>query len=275
MKAYECLQAGSVDLSQDPMDVLLISLKTGQLQIQTSFIPHPLQLNAAEAIFLAFPKGKWEAKLIHTAGTHYYITHIDAGTLHTLINPAFEGHQLENTSRYNLRDLMKLIPLNPTLLISFDQLVHHKMKPPFSGMFEQAKFLEIFSLVMETAFGQRMDACPVILSPVIEQKIQQVRRHIVDHIEEIPDPDQLALIYDLSRNTLREGYRYLFGKTIHQYHADYKLESAMQLVASGEFLVKEVAFKIGYQNPSHFISAFKKKYGFTPKQLLKQDRIAV
>lgn len=275
VKAYQSHLAGSVDLSQGPMDVVLISIRQGQLQVLASFIPHPLQLNTAEAIFLAFPKGQWEAKLIHAQDTHYYVTHIEAGTLHKLINPSFDGQQLNQSSRFNMRDLMKLIPLNPSLLFSFDQLFYHKMQPPFSTMFEQAKFMEIFSLVLETAFGQRMDACPVILSPVIEQKIHQVRRHILENIEEVPDPDQLAVMYDLPRNTLREGYRYLFGKTIHQYHADHKLESAMQMLSSGELLVKEIAFKIGYQNPSHFISAFKKKYGFTPKQFLKQDRVTM
>jgi AraC-like DNA-binding protein len=113
--------------------------------------------------------------------------------------------------------------------------------------------------------------CPVALSPSIEDKLLQVRRHIVEHPEESPDPDRLALQFELPRNTLREGYRFKFGKTIHQFHADHRLEYAMQVLSSGEMLVKEVAFKIGYQNPSHFIAAFKKKYGFTPKQYLKLE----
>jgi AraC-like DNA-binding protein len=49
-----------------------------------------------------------------------------------------------------------------------------------------------------------------------------------------------------------------------------KLDSAMEMLNSGEFLVKEVAFKIGYQNPSHFISAFKKKFGYTPKAVFQE-----
>jgi AraC-like DNA-binding protein len=51
-------------------------------------------------------------------------------------------------------------------------------------------------------------------------------------------------------------------------------KAAMQMLTSGELLVKEVAFKIGYQNPSHFISAFKKKYGYTPKQFLKRETVS-
>jgi AraC-like DNA-binding protein len=197
------------------------------------------------------------------------------GTMHTLINPAFDAKNLQQESRLNMRDLMRLIPVNPTLMMSFDQLLHHKLNPPFNTLYEQAKFLEIFSLIMESAFGQPADVCPVAMSPSIEQKLNQVRRHIIDNPADMPDPDKLALLYELPRNTLKEGYRFKYGKTIHQFHSDHRMESAMQMLSTGEMLVKEIAFKIGYQNPSHFISAFKKKYGCTPKHYLMRDRLNV
>ncbi len=47
------------------------------------------------------------------------------------------------------------------------------------------------------------------------------------------------------------------------------MEKAESLLESGQHLVKEIAFEIGYQNPSHFIAAFKKRNGCTPKQYMK------
>ncbi|MBK9631957.1 MAG: helix-turn-helix transcriptional regulator [Saprospiraceae bacterium] len=35
-----------------------------------------------------------------------------------------------------------------------------------------------------------------------------------------------------------------------------------------KYQVNEIAGHIGYQNVSHFISAFKKKFGMTPKKLM-------
>ncbi len=270
LRAYQDKDAGTIDVQCQPMDVYLFCLKQGHMRIHTSFIPHPLELNTGEAIFLAFPKGEWQAKMVYQPETEFYTVQMEVSKLHSLINPAFDQHQLETAPKLNMRDLMKLIPVNPSLLVCFDQILHHKLQVPFKSIFEQAKFLEIFSLIMETAFGQHMEACPVMMTPAIESKIHEVRRHIISHIDTVPDPDHLALVYELPRNTLKEGYRYIFGKTIHQYHADHKLESAMQMLESGELLVKEIAFKIGYQNPSHFISAFKKRFGYTPKQYLRQ-----
>ena len=275
VRSYSSLHHGQIDIQAVATDIYMFCSGKGQLGLQVSFIPHPIEIRSSEAIFLAFPRGEWSVKLLAEADNEFFIMKMEVSALHKLINPAFDQHQLESPQRVNMKDLMRLIPVSPTMMICFDQLLTHKLKAPFNQLFERAKFLEIFSLLMESAFGQPMDACPVALSPAIELKLQQVRRHIIEHLDEAPDPDKLAVLYELPRNTLREGYRYVYGKTIHQYHADHKLESAMQMLNQGELLVKEVAFKIGYQNPSHFISAFKKKFGYTPKQYLKREVVAL
>lgn len=271
VSGYECTANAVVDIQSDMTDIYLFCVRQGQVQLQASFIPHPIELVSGEAIFLAYPRDTWHAKLLTQASTAFYVMRMNVTTLHKMINPAFDEHQLDPAVRMNVKDLMKLIPIGPAMMNCFDQLLYHKLKAPFNAMFERAKFLEIFSKLMETSFGKPMDACPVSMSPAIELKLNKVRRHIIEHLDEAPDPDHLAVIYQLPRNTLREGYRFIYGQTIHQFHSDYKLESAMQMLNSGEYLVKEVAFKIGYQNPSHFITAFKKKFGHTPKQYFKQE----
>ncbi|MEO5905424.1 MAG: AraC family transcriptional regulator [Saprospiraceae bacterium] len=272
---YSCNPGSTIDLQAVPLEILLFCVKQGRICLQVSFIPHPVEIGSSEAIFLAFPRDEWHAKALTQVDAEFYVMCMDVSFFHKMINPAFDEHQLDTSHRINMRDLMRLIPVNPSMMICFDQLMHHKLKHPFNQIFERAKFLEIFSLLMESAFSQPMDACPVAMSTVIESKLQKVRRHIIAHLDEAPDPDTLAVMYELPRNTLKEGYRYVYGKTIHQYHTDHKLESAMQMLNEGELLVKEVAFRIGYQNPSHFIAAFKKKYGYTPKQYLKREGVAL
>jgi AraC-like DNA-binding protein len=270
---YKTPEAYSLSLTGDPMDIKLLVVKEGAVLVENSFSSSPSDISAAEGLWLAFPKGKWSTRLHTSAGAVFYLLDMNAKVFHNLINPLFDSHQLESAPKINMRDMARQMAIAPSLMVCFDQLCFQKLQKPFQSLFEQAKFFEIFSLLMEATLGHHADACPVMMTPAIEDKIHQVRRHIISRPDETPDPDQLALSYELPRNTLKEGYRYLFGKTIHQYHADYKLEYAMQMLSSGELLVKEIAFRIGYQNPSHFISAFKKKYGFTPKQYLKREPI--
>lgn len=258
---FECL----------PKSIYIVCCKKGQVDIHTSFIPHPITLSNGEVIFLAFPKGSWGMNIKLLQDSHYYIMRLTLEKLHALISASFSQEELDRQEDINYQDLMKVLPVSPVTVNIFDQLLYNQMRPPFQKIFIQAKFLELFSLIMNTSFGNPLDACPVIINREVEQKLQQARRHVIEHIHQPPNPDALAIELEIPRNTLKEGFKYIYGKSIHQFHSDYKMEAAMSMLKSGTKLVKEIAYDIGYQNPSHFIAAFKKKYGKTPKQYLKQN----
>jgi AraC-like DNA-binding protein len=44
---------------------------------------------------------------------------------------------------------------------------------------------------------------------------------------------------------------------------------AKDMLISGKYTVKEVGYKLGYQNLSNFAKAFKKEYGVLPSALTK------
>jgi AraC family transcriptional activator of pyochelin receptor len=46
------------------------------------------------------------------------------------------------------------------------------------------------------------------------------------------------------------------------------MEEARRILISQKYNVNEVGLKLGYSSASHFIAAFKKKYGTTPKKYL-------
>ena len=67
---------------------------------------------------------------------------------------------------------------------------------------------------------------------------------------------------------LKEGFKQIYGDSVFSFLFDYKMEVARKLLESGEHNVNEVGHKIGYSTSSHFIAAFKKKYGTTPKKYI-------
>ncbi len=71
---------------------------------------------------------------------------------------------------------------------------------------------------------------------------------------------------NLSFPKLKNGFKQTFGVTIHEYIINYKLMLSEQLLISKKHSVKEIALQIGYSTSSHFIAAFKKKFGTTPKK---------
>ena len=81
---------------------------------------------------------------------------------------------------------------------------------------------------------------------------------------------ELCEKFSISEYHLKEGFKELYNSTIYGYLLDKKLEFALHRLEENKLKVKDIAFEIGYENPSHFISAFKKKYSLTPKQYTKQ-----
>lgn len=52
------------------------------------------------------------------------------------------------------------------------------------------------------------------------------------------------------------------------YLLDYRLGQPRKLLTVDNCRIKEVAVQVGYTYSSHFIAAYKRKYGITPKQHL-------
>ncbi|MEJ2227984.1 MAG: AraC family transcriptional regulator [Alphaproteobacteria bacterium] len=69
-----------------------------------------------------------------------------------------------------------------------------------------------------------------------------------------------------SLSSFNRDFKRQFGTTPHQWLIDARLDRAMKLIQSTQMNVTEIALEVGYDNVSHFIKAFKTKYGQTPKQ---------
>ena len=69
---------------------------------------------------------------------------------------------------------------------------------------------------------------------------------------------------------MKVGFKEIYGNTVYGYLLDRKLDYSRLQLDTKKFKVNEVATQIGYTNPSHFIAAFRKKFGITPKKYLMQ-----
>ena len=85
---------------------------------------------------------------------------------------------------------------------------------------------------------------------------------------EPPSLQELADEIELSLKKLKEGFKQIYGDSVFSFLFDYKMEFSRKLLEAGEHNVNEVGLKVGYSTASHFIAAFKKKYGTTPKKYL-------
>ena len=56
------------------------------------------------------------------------------------------------------------------------------------------------------------------------------------------------------------------GKNFKDYVTDFRINKAKELFSKGRYSVKEVSYKVGFQNPLYFGQVFKKNVGMTPHE---------
>nr|WP_275446065.1 helix-turn-helix transcriptional regulator [Paenibacillus sp. ACRSA] len=68
----------------------------------------------------------------------------------------------------------------------------------------------------------------------------------------------------MNENKLKRAFKQQYGKSIHAYVIEKRMEKARELLESGEVSVSEAAHQVGYVNTSYFISRFRQMYGINP-----------
>jgi len=84
-----------------------------------------------------------------------------------------------------------------------------------------------------------------------------------------PSLADLAKEVGLNIKKLKTGFKEFYGVPVFTFLLNYKMELGKTLLQEQQLNVNEIASHLGYSTSSHFIAAFKRKFGITPKQFAK------
>lgn len=140
----------------------------------------------------------------------------------------------------------------------------------FSGnsLYLKAKAYELFSLIFQKDIDKEIEKCPFIMNDDHIMKIKLAKDIIIAEYDHPPTLLELSEKIDLSLKKLKQGFKEVYGSPVFQYLLEYKMNLSKQLLAGGTYNVNEVSMKLGYSTASHFIAAFKRRFGITPKQYI-------
>jgi two-component system, response regulator YesN len=102
------------------------------------------------------------------------------------------------------------------------------------------------------------------------QIAETVRRHIQENFANAIDFAAIATRYGFSGSYLTRIFHLQVGVSPQRYLIDCRIQSARQLLADTELLVREVGVLVGYADPFHFCKVFKQKTGMSPSQYRKR-----
>jgi AraC-like DNA-binding protein len=156
--------------------------------------------------------------------------------------------------------------ISPSMAIVLNQLFNFNLHPSVKPLYFKGKCYELLSLYFNRPSNADVEQCPFLVDEENVAKIKKAKEIIINHMAEPPTLRELSKEINLPLNKLKEGFKQLYGDSVFSFLFDYKMEVARQLLASGSYNVNEVGLKVGYSTASHFIAAFKKKYGTTPKK---------
>lgn len=96
------------------------------------------------------------------------------------------------------------------------------------------------------------------------QQLLAARDHLLADLARPPTLAQMAIEAGISAIRIKRGFRELFGHSVYGLFQHERMREARRRLQAGGVTVMEVAFGLGYSNPSHFAVAFRKQFGIGP-----------
>ena len=138
---------------------------------------------------------------------------------------------------------------------------------PLKRMFFFSKTMEMLVLQAE-AFDRSFNNKPYyIKSDYDRERILYVRDYLLEHIDAPPTLTELSRKAGLNEYKLKKAFKETFDKTVFEYLADVRLETAKNDLLEDKKTVTEIAYALGYSSLQHFSMAFKKKFGVSPNKM--------
>ncbi|MEM6836167.1 MAG: AraC family transcriptional regulator [Cyanobacteria bacterium P01_C01_bin.120] len=158
-----------------------------------------------------------------------------------------------------------------------EQILQAILHCPHQGFIKQlyleGKALELIALY----FAQLIDSpSDTLQSPRIKRKdldsLHQAKSILLETMDNPPSLAELARRVGVNERKLQRGFQQLFGTTVFGVLHDFRMERARQLLESDQMTIGAIADAVGIAHRGYFATAFKRKFGSTPREYLKRFR---
>lgn len=128
------------------------------------------------------------------------------------------------------------------------------------------------SLLAEQARGLQPTAraLPTRLRGQDQDRILRARELLMSQYEQPLTMAYLCASVGLNEFKLKQGFRELFGTSPFRMLTDIRMKKAWELLESGLY-VSTVAYRLGYEHPSSFSTAFERYHRRTPKSVARSS----
>jgi AraC-like DNA-binding protein/mannose-6-phosphate isomerase-like protein (cupin superfamily) len=115
------------------------------------------------------------------------------------------------------------------------------------------------NLIMN-GFPLEYDQTEIVKNERIKQMLHWIHLHYAEKIT----LEDIAKAGQLSRSECCRYFKRVLKKTPMHYVTDYRIQKSLPLLQQGDSTVTEVAYQVGFNSTSYFISQFRKSMNMTP-----------
>lgn len=226
------------------------------------------ELEEGRSFLFYNPEKNLQQEISFLADSRMLCLFITVEKLHTLFVNDFSELGFLNSENVNKKFYAEN-PVTSNLRLVLDQLAHVQVMPTNQRLYYMGKAFELLSFYFDRSNESDLANCPFLLDENNVQKIRQAKKIVIDNMTDPPGLKEISRMIGLNEYQLKVGFKNIYGSSVFQFLNDYKMEFARKLLDDRAHKVNEVSGEVGYSNPSHFIAAFKRKYGITPKKYVQ------
>ena len=173
----------------------------------------------------------------------------------------------------------------PFLMLTAKDALESRIQGMESGAdfyFAKPISIELLILTIRNILGQKQklkeryfkdyhsEAKELVHSTKDKEFMEQLITIIETHLDNPEmDVDYICMQIGMSRTKLYQKIKHITGQSIGGFIRIIRLKKAVQLMTHGDISLSEVMYSVGIQTQSYFTKAFKKEFGKTPSQFLK------
>ena len=105
---------------------------------------------------------------------------------------------------------------------------------------------------------------------VNQSTLVQIQEYIRGHFEEELSLPRLSELFNVSQSHISRSFKKEFGVNLTVFINSCRLNAAREMLDKGEKNITETAALVGYSDYAYFSSLFKKQFGLSPREYLKE-----
>jgi AraC-like DNA-binding protein len=160
-------------------------------------------------------------------------------------------------------------PVSARLKRLAESLFVERLSGALRAIFLEGVVLQLFAL-QAAGYCMLPPERAAALSPKERKKVRTARERLLSDMCHPPTLGELAAEASMSEKALNAGFRELHGATVFEILRNERLEHARLALETEAVPIKTIAFRVGYNHVSNFITAFTRRFGAPPRQYLRQ-----